>query len=67
MSKFRGDLLSVGLDCKGAQKNFLDTRSSTMTYAPQRGEEGEVRLTLLFLTDLTISSSKKIVLLKEKN
>jgi len=28
MAQFKGDLLSVGLDCKGAHKNFLDTNSN---------------------------------------
>ena len=40
MSKFRGDLLSVGLDCKGAQKNFLDTRTNVATL-PQEEQEAE--------------------------
>ncbi len=28
MKQFNCDLLSVGLDCKGAHKNFLDTTPS---------------------------------------
>jgi dual oxidase len=49
MKEFRGDLLSVGLDCKGAQKNFLDTttnvaRIADLQYPPEGDrdeEEGE--------------------------
>ena len=33
MKEFKGDLIAIGLDCKGAKQNFLDTSTNVARYA----------------------------------
>ncbi len=34
MKEFNGDFLTVGLDCKGAKHNFLDTTTNIARWGP---------------------------------
>lgn len=35
MKEYKGDFVAIGLDCKGAKQNFLDTSTNVARCAPK--------------------------------
>lgn len=38
MKEYKGDFVAIGLDCKGAKQNFLDTSTNVARYAISFGD-----------------------------
>lgn len=42
MREYKGDFIAIGLDCKGAKQNFLDTSTNVARWVSLQG--GDVKL-----------------------
>jgi hypothetical protein len=43
MRDYKGDFVAIGLDCKGAKQNFLDTSTNVARYGKCRGSQERFR------------------------